>query len=724
MGAQIGQVPAAITRDRDWIRKTFLLAEEHVDQSALEWRLQTLASQKYTDTRLGGNWTINNIPQYTRHADLRVSGLNADNDANRSLTYQGGRLGMGRFYSEQIDDNSRIIHMRFGVPEYNGMLSFFTSFYDGDASTLASEGRASIAYYVGRAIGMVVSLSVYLAFPIIVASAYAARFFLDKPSSKYYYIRPTMALYYNRVNLIANTMAVNMGIVPRVTVPLLQDNNGAAVGKTEQTRGLGVENEPVGQDGQELMQFAHQSAPDIFREGGGIDIYKIANKAQRMANRRVEQMKAIAEGKQDSQGYLDQMKRFITTGRLSPPPGEDIEKYLERYHGSAMGDMANQRKESSRAALDGDISQQQAETPPAPAGETDQAAKAAQAGEDYQKSMRAKWLVDPDTGDQKPSPGYESDASSKDGFMDFWMANRSEGSDFISFRVDHNGTVSESFSNSVGESDIASKINGMSSSARSARFSFSEGNTGIALLDGVKSAVGGVISGIMDSVHISGLLSLAGSALVDIPKTWQSSSASFPTASYTMELRTPYGNKLARYTNLYVPLATLLAAALPLATGKASYTAPYLCQLFDRGRVQIKLGMITSLSISRGEGNMGWNNNNECLGINVSFEVTDLSSICAAPVDSGFNILKPWKNVLDEDTAFFDYMATLGNLSLADQIYPMRQLALNLARKREQLDTFFSKGHFAAAMDNFWPTRQVGNLVGMFVRASERTIQN
>lgn len=738
MAAQIGQVSNAVTRDKDWIRRTFMLAENHTDASAQQWRLETLASQKFTDTRPGGNWTINNVPQFTRHADVRNAGLNTANQAPKSISNTNGRVGMGRYYSEAIDDNSQILHLRFGVPEYNGMLSFFTSFYDGDAGTLANEGRGSIAYYVGRAIGMVVSLGVYLAFPLLAVASMAIRFFWDKPASSYYYMRPTMPLYWNRVNFIANTLATNLGVVPRK----FYSDNGATVGKTEAKRASGVEETGEGEGVAAYNAYAFKHAGDIFREGGGIDVYKVANRAQRMANHRREAIIKSLETAPDD-GYAARLENLRRQQKWDHPEGEGIEKYLDRYHASAMGDKAHIRAVASAAAAKTDVSQLNAEQPPAPATAEQTAApgtapapaapvdgEAAAAEElkknDYVKSLRAKWKAGASAEEKEVQGGYDDDGGdeTQDGFWKFWIANRSEGSDFISWRIDNPGTVSESFSNSTRDSDIASKINGMSNSARSARFSFSDGNTGIGGLDAIKSMVGGVISGALDSVHMSGLLSLAGSAMVNIPKHWESSSATFPSSSYTIQLRSPYGNLLSRYLNLYIPLACLLAGALPLATGKQSHTAPFLCQLYYRGRNQIKLGMISSLSITRGEGNLGWTKNNECLGIDVTFEVTDLSTTMAAPIDSGFSLLKPWKALFDEDTAFYDYMAMLGNLSLADQLYKMRRLSLRLTQLGQQFDTYWSMGHLASAMDSNWITRQGGNVYGLFVRASERAVGN
>lgn len=61
-------------------------------------------------------------------------------------------------------------------------------------------------------------------------------------------------------------------------------------------------------------------------------------------------------------------------------------------------------------------------------------------------------------------------------FIEFAEAEIRDGSQFATFRVNHTGDIGESFSNSAGESQMASKLNGMSSSARAARFSFADGN--------------------------------------------------------------------------------------------------------------------------------------------------------------------------------------------------------------------------------------------------------
>lgn len=720
-------------RDRNWIRTSFMLAEKDITDR--RFRLQTLATQKFTDTRLGGNFTINNLPQYTRTADIRVSGLNAANqimkDSEEGTRITRQNLGMGRFYSEQIDDNSQQVFMQFGVPEYNGMFSFFTGFYDNDAALLANEGLGKIGYYAGFALGLVVSIAFA---PVILLGAVAS-WFLSRPTSRYYYMKEAMPLYWNRVNLITNSIATNMGLVPRVHN--INDYTKIEMEGTEEQ--------------QSWREYAHKLAPDIFRPNGGINIYAVANKAQRLADKRYQLEREMfgADSLTDLSigGIYNKLKTFITGdfGKAIGEPGrdpaltvsdtgipkregatqdmEDIHAYLNQYHTLAIGSSANAKKNALTSLSSADVSQLAMEQ--SATKTTAQSNDAAQKT-DYQAGLRDKLVVDKSKTYNNNDPsllnvqGYGKDTT----FMDYWAANQREGSAYVGFRVDHVSTVQESFSTSTRESDISNRVNGISGGSRNLRFNFADGNTGFSMVDGAINAAKGVASGFLDSVHMSGLMSLAGSAFVDIPLQVAESSSSFPTSSYTIELRAPYGHILSRFMNLHVPLSCLLAGALPISTGKQSYAPPMLCSLYCKGKNQIRLGVIDSLSVTRGAGNMGFNNQGECLGIDISFSVKDLSSVLHAPIDAGFDPLRPWKGMLfDDDSVFKDYMAILSNLSLADQTYPLRKMMLNLTRKREAVDTFFSRAHFAQATSGNFLTRFPGTVYGIFTRAGDFTIQ-
>ena len=321
----------------------------------------------------------------------------------------------------------------------------------------------------------------------------------------------------------------------------------------------------------------------------------------------------------------------------------------------------------------------------------------------------------------------------QDGFWDFFRAELDDGSAFATFRVNSTGSVSESFSNSVTESELAQKINGMSSSSRETRFSFADGNLNDGVFGKAFGAIVGaaadVASGVAAGLGISGLAALAGSAFVDIPKHWQSSQASLPRSSYTINLVSPYGNQISQLLNIDIPLAMLLAAALPMATGKQSYTSPFILELYDQGRCQTRLGMIDSLSITRGTGNLGFNNDGHAMAVDVSFSIIDMSSVLTMPISQGFSILgmaagaaagsifetfggakNGWGSniataiaagapgstgLFDDDTVFTDYMNVLAGMNLQDQIYPWRKFKLNETRAMASWDSFTSSSKWA-----------------------------
>lgn len=715
-------------KDRDWIRQSFLLSEDNIYEQSVQYRVFNTAQMKYTTSRLGYNWAINPAPQRTRFADIKFGGdraaanrltamidrkkskidITADNKLFKQDVKNTGTatLGMGRWYSEAIDDNAQLIHMSFGVPDYKGLVSFFTGFYDHGLGMLANEGRSTGVFYTaGKVLGFVVILPYWkwLLFGRIgnwIVNGGA-------PPTAYYSMNRKMHLYWKRADFIANSIAANMGIAPRT----FDDPWNADASKQTQTSEID----------KVYSSWFSKNAPDIFRTNGTIDIYKVASRAQRLANERYKAMEQLSGKNRGIEEMRGALAVYLETWNYTTSDATaDLDKALKDYFSLPFNQAATSKmsktSENLQAALDAKL-----------AGSDDLAnvigAESATAAD---QTTNIKDVLYP------AGAEYNAEKGTWDNIKNWFLSEESrkmmqaetnQGSQWITFKVDYNGTMQETFTNSFTTPSIKEKLNGMSRSARSARFDFSDGKMGIPLLDQAVGALQEFVTGGLDSIGLSGLMSLAGSAYVDIPDVWENSQADFSTQSFTIKLRPWAGNKMSQYLYMYVPLACLLAGALPISTGPQSFSSPFLCEMWSRGRNQIRLGMIDSLSITRGTGNMGWTNENEPLGIDVTFSVKDLSTVLHAPISSlsgsGIGaIVNPIPTLFPNDSKFNDYLAVLGNLSMADQTQAMRKFALNLTRYGLQWDSYWSKSRFWNWYGGSW----VGELASNFTRDSERIV--
>jgi hypothetical protein len=265
--------------------------------------------------------------------------------------------------------------------------------------------------------------------------------------------------------------------------------------------------------------------------------------------------------------------------------------------------------------------------------------------------------------------------------------------------VENTGDATESFSSQVGESEISSKINSISGSARSTRFSAADGNIGGGIagsvVQGILGSVQQLAMGAANSLGLDGMAALGGNAFADIPKTWMQSTTNMPQMNYRIKLISPYGNRYSKFVNIWLPLSMLLAGALPLSAGPHAYTSPFLIQLYDRGRAQTRLGMITDMTVTRGGMNLAFNKIGEPMAVEVSFNVVELSNILHMPVAKAFNPIRDLSvsSIFDNESLYHDYIATLSSLSLAEQIYVGERLKIGITKYMKNLDSWFSVPH-------------------------------
>ena len=665
--------------DSDWVKQSFLVSDIQLDDISSDSvnRYWSSAKHKFTDTRMGGNIGINSRPQFTRYSDIREKGrLTNRNDV--SIESVNGDYGMGRYYSEAIDDNAQTIYLRFGMPQHNSLVDFFSKVFDPELSSLTRTGRATSTWYsIGKAVGTVMAV---VAFPVLSATIITGRLirmFFTRPTSKYYTLKPTMHLYWSTVNTLVNTIAINKGIMPRIF-----DDNGVVEAVTG---GGNNKDQQIGTTyrfDKEMLQKLHNMMPDMFDENFGIDVFAMATRAQRISNNLFNEDYDKYDVGTASKfvGYVEKDGQ----NKLNQPIGRDTLTNTINRNMQAMTFVNWFKEKVSTFSY-----------------------YSASSKDDTSMEMNPK-------ADDKNKSGVEN-------FASYFDAEFRQGAQFAVFKVDNTGSASEAFSNSSVESDLSKKYNDTVSQSREAKFSMGGGNiTGSAMETLVKGAMGAavdVVKGALDGVTMnlfSGLAGLAGTGYIDIPKHWQSSTAQLTRNSYTIQLVSPYGNPISQMQNIYIPLAMLMAGALPLSTGAQSYGSPFLCQLFDRGKCQIQTGMIESLSITRGTANLPFNNRGQAMALDVSFTVADFSSIMHMPISTG-SIFSS-SPTIDEDNILMDYLAVLAGQDIYSQIYALPKAKLNFAKRIASLNKLTSPAYWASFVHEQTTTGMLG-IVGNSLEA-------
>jgi hypothetical protein len=781
--AQAPTMPPSITQyvqsnsiaNVNWIRQAFMLntlptpltgSPQYIDISTMDMarRIFSTAAWNYNDTTLGGNWAINASPQFTEFADIAVGGdATRQNATTRTSMTTTGGWGEGRIYHEVLEKNSSYVTMSFGVPAFNSLASFFGNFYDPQASSLVRTGRAKGALFqLGNAAGWLLALP----FKPIVFGSTVVKSAMNIPSTQFSYFKPTMPIYWNMVNIILNSITANIGIHQRVLNPYespMYNDPNMPTGSNTNYQASDIESD---------MAKMNKLMPDIYHafssndgstmSSAGIDVYAVANKSQRLANafeaRLINAMQGTNAAPMTGAGMQVQISNALAGNLTYATSGStmSLSDALKNYLTSSLGGiLATAGENSTVESMGGSSTTVPSNTATSNSGGTSGAAGT--------PTNNATPTPTPNTG-ASPSatpataPGAVNPTAANGVPSSWWSglwnefitatkADLRDGSNWITFKVNYGGEIGESFSNTTKQSDVQQKINSMSSDARTAEYNVADGDIGGgfvgAIAGGIVSGVSDVLSGIGAGLHLSGLAALGGAAYIDIPELYDSSSTTLPSESYTVELRSWSGNRIALLQNIYFPLACLLAGVMPRATGPASWNAPFQCQLFSKGRMQIRNGIITDMQITRGTGNVGFSPEHRLpLSVNVTFTVKDLSSMLYAPViaNSGFlaaatlQVGESLGSLLgnaqageaagaaltsasySDQSVFSDYMAILSALGWKDQIYPGRKFAIARDRTTLDFEMFKSPYHAAGWFAGSWP----GQILSAVVHGTDR----
>ncbi len=240
---------------------------------------------------------------------------------------------------------------------------------------------------------------------------------------------------------------------------------------------------------------------------------------------------------------------------------------------------------------------------------------------------------------------------------------------FLPFRVEKSTSVSDSFSTSTGDSSVASQVKGVADQAKEALF-LTQGNSDrqnlnavAGLADVVAKIAGGVLGGAGMAAGTAGaqnaevIMKSGGNIL--FPEIWKDSSYS-RSITLQMKLHAPYGNRRCYFESILFPIACCLALSMPKQVGSAVYMSPPLIRMYSKGWFSCDMGMITSLSISRGSDKNDWTIDRLPRTVEISMEVKDLFGTMM--LSMGGAVGKKFSIFSKRNTMLTDYLNVLGGI--------------------------------------------------------------
>lgn len=662
--------------DSEWLKNTFLLSDSQFtsDASYKKWillnRYRSSADYKVTCTAPGMNLSCNPRPQFTRYADIRSVGKLKGRDEVTVGGYDGNLrygLGMGRYYSEAIDDNAQRIFMRFGVPTYQPLISWVRNSFDIKKAALNNRGfAASMALEM---VDIITSVFAIAAAPVLALGM--AIVGLISSDSRFYSMKPTMHLYWLSVENMINSLAARRTLLPNI-LPEYSFKVDNRIGQEKSiTSGY--------------IKQLHELLPDIIDSAGRISVFGLALKAQAAFNKVMHEasIDIVEKGENLSTEFTDYPINTDEYSVASDAPTQGHDTYFTNKGGDPsiftkqIFKRAADLLTPKNATNDGDGQSGLMDISPLYTGADG-------------KPMAMD--IDPNNPDDTPSSRIQKNIDNNKGFYDkykeYVLAEITEGAAFAVFTVESTGSVGESFSNTVGNNPLEGMFNSLSDKTSGAIQLAKQAAGVIPFLDNAVAMLGDTAAITVSNASFglaNPLLALAYGLHVSMPKVWESSSSQLPRASYKIRLMSPYGNAYSQLFNIYLPLSMILAAGLPRTTGSASHTSPYLCQVYDRGRVQISLGMMDSINITRGTSNLAFSRRGQTNAVDVDFTVANLDEVLSMDAFEGGIIsslgagAKAILNPTSEGNAMQDYISVLAGLDVYNQVYAFPRMRLKLA---------------------------------------------
>ena len=258
---------------------------------------------------------------------------------------------------------------------------------------------------------------------------------------------------------------------------------------------------------------------------------------------------------------------------------------------------------------------------------------------------------------------------------------------FIKCYVDPSSSMDESFSNSTRESMVKSLFDSAQDIVKEINFFAKEGSL-INKVGGVFNDVTTTLSSGLASIDsnlnigladiISSATQIVGGANLLFPELWSDSDYS-KEHSFTMTLTSPYGDAQSIYLNIIAPMMHIIALTVPRQVTANSFASPFLVRSFCKGRCSTDLGIISSLSISKGGNGDAWTPSGLPTEVKLSFSIKDLYTNLMITKST-----RPW--AFFENNGLIDFLAVTCGVNITEPNFTLKLYTLEALYKNLLFD--------------------------------------
>lgn len=264
--------------------------------------------------------------------------------------------------------------------------------------------------------------------------------------------------------------------------------------------------------------------------------------------------------------------------------------------------------------------------------------------------------------------GKKLDRFQWENFTNSEMKGFISSAESVAFYIDSETQISESFSNSTGESMLSSSVNSISDMGREMQFLLG-GAAGIefdklkkenyeaslAEFDKFTSKYTSFLPDKLMKNLTQGFMTVATGGKMIFPEIYNDSQFS-RSYNINIKLRSPDADDFSWYMNIAVPLLHLIALVAPQQMGPNGFNSPFLVRGYYKGFFNCDMGIITSMNISKGDKGK-WTLKGLPTEVDVSIDMKDLYQIMTITSDKS-------KIDLLENTILLDYLANMCGINI------------------------------------------------------------